>query len=80
MGKIDKTVAEVAWEAIKSNKLFKKITVYGLLIDYKTNTAQTVQRMIVDYNNKKTTIYEVHEPSLSIKEAIERVTSNMDRC
>ena len=82
MANMDKTVAEVAWEAINSNKLFKKITVYGLLIDYTTNEAKMILKMVVDYNNQKTTKYKVVNdddvPNLSIQAALERVTSIMN--
>lgn len=61
--------------------MFKKIiySIYGLLIDYQTNTANIVHKMIVNYNNKDKTICEVDDTDLNIKVALKHVTLIMDK-
>ncbi len=72
-----KTASEIAWEAIKKDVLFSKITVYGLLIDYSGFLAKKSYKLVLDFQGRESNLCVCNAP-INAKEAFERLASIID--
>ena len=68
----------VAATAVQNEKLFWKITVYGFLCNYATETVKKVHVLKLDFKNRKSTLFNTSYNHLSIQDAINRIASKME--
>ena len=69
-----KTAADVAYAAVKQDKLFIKITVYGFLVDYKEAKAKELHKLTFDFKEggQRPTLIKCESGDLQIEDAAER--------
>ena len=71
---LSKTVSDIAYDAIVHCINFNKITVYGLLIDYKKEQATKVYKMECDYSHGTVDIISCDNSKVDIVDAFQRVS------
>lgn len=54
--------------------LFNKITVYGLLVDYKTEKITKVYELVMDFSSRKSSLREANDANLDIADGFLRTT------
>ena len=52
-----KTAADVTHVAVKSGKLFKRIIIYGLLIDYKERLTKEIMKLTLDFEHRMSSLH-----------------------
>ena len=73
-----KTSADMAYGAVKSGKLFKKIVVYGLLVDYTERVTKKVMKLQMDFVARRSFLHvSKHAESLTLEQSFLRVTEIM---
>lgn len=72
---MNKAAAHIGYEAAKANIIFNKITVYGLLINYKAENVKKAYKMVWDLNSVKATLIRSGDIQLEISDGLSRVTS-----
>lgn len=80
LANVNKTAGDIAYDAVRAHIIFKRIIVYGLLIDYKERHISKIYKVVLDFVNGETTTLESSDKEfLGLTEGFSRVTAIMQQ-
>lgn len=72
---MNKTAADIGYEAVQNQCLFNKIIVYGLLVDYNKEKITKVYELTMNFVSMRAHLRQAHEANLDITDGFLRTTS-----
>jgi hypothetical protein len=77
---MNKTSADLAFDALRAGVIFNKITIYGLLLGYEQNMITKIYVLVLDFVKMKSSLRQViHTEDISIEDGFSMVTSQLQQ-